>query len=684
MTENARSKCENNGSHQLNSGVVLKVGEQQLNTLFEGKELSIESTPPPLLSWSELADSDHLVQFYEDDEFLLNSLFEYADAGLQNGDAVIAVATKPHLIGLEHRLSKKGHDLFALTSTNRYLPLDAAETLSKFMITSFPDPQLFRKVIGAVIERAGNGNRRVRIYGEMVALLWADKKFDAAIRLEQLWNELATIHNFSLCCSYPIQEFDPDVLQPLRAVCATHSVVVPAESYAAANNAHDRLAVITALQQKARALEHEIADRKKTEQQLRESESQYRQLKNQLQKQLEEREELLQREQIARLEAQSANRMKDEFLATVSHELRTPLTTLFGWTRLLRTADLDKQSIGRALEAIERSVQAQKQIVEDLLDVTKIVAGKLRLKKISVELESVIHHAVDDVRSFAEAKKISFRIHLDSQVPPIEADPKRLHQIILNLLSNAIKFTQDNGSIEITVALVNSNVEIAVADQGEGITAEFLPFVFDRFSQADSTTTRKHGGLGLGLAIVRHLVELHSGTVRAESPGPNQGSIFTVSLPVGLELKSLKPEDQTASLPFEILQGIAGRTVLIVENDPDTREMLLVQLQQWSVEANAVRNAEEALEFFEHRVPDLLLSDIGLPRQDGYDLIRKIRAFPNANRKHVPAIAFTASAKSDDRLRAITEGFNLFLRKPIEPQELAVAIYSLTRNTSSH
>ncbi len=637
-----------------------------------------ELTVPTVKQWSELEDSQHLVQFYEDEEYLLRSLSEYVDNGLSSGDACIIVASEPHRVALEQILKLKGHDLLSASGAGLYIPLDAAETLSKFTVQGIPDGDLFQRVIGPIIDLAAEGNRRVRIYGEMVALLWSEKKFDAAIRLEEFWNKIATTRPFALCCGYPIQEFEQDILQHLGAVCSSHSVVVPGESYASAITPQDRLAVITALQQKAKALEREVAERKQTERQLRASEAKYRQLKDQLEQQLEQREEILQREQTARLEAQSANRMKDEFLATVSHELRTPLTSLFGWTRLLRSANLDPSGVSRALDAIERSVQAQRQLVEDLLDVSRIIAGKLQLQMTSVQIESIIETALNMVRPLADAKSISIRLHFASRIPPVQGDPARLEQIIWNLLTNAIKFTPQHGRVDVSLTSTSSDVNIIVQDTGEGISSEFLPYVFDRFRQADSTTTRRHGGLGLGLAIVRHLVELHGGMVHAESSGKTRGAIFMVTLPGENLYDSPKPQEER-SLPSNILTSFTGLKVLVVEDDRETQEMLRLLFKQWSAVIKVAASAPDALELLKEWEPDILLSDIGLPGEDGYSLIQKIRELPTAKGGHVPAIAFTADAKPEDRIRAISEGFNVFLSQPIEPTELAASIYSLTR-----
>jgi signal transduction histidine kinase len=403
--------------------------------------------------------------------------------------------------------------------------LDAAETLSKFMVEGSPEPALFARVIGDIIARAAEGGQCVRIFGEMVALLWADGNYDAAIRLEELWNYLQETYSFSLFCSYPMNGFGGEALaKPLSDVCVGHSRVIPAESYTALINPDDRLRAIILLQQKARSLEAEIAERKEAEDALRA-------VKEELELQLEEREQLFVREHIARAEAERANRMKDEFLATVSHELRTPLTTIIGWSQRLRNGKRDEATVARGLEIIERHAKSQAQLIEDILDVSRVITGKLRLNIGPVDLASVINAAIDSAQLAADSKGIHLAVTLDPAARHTSGDSSRLQQVFWNLLSNAIKFTPSGGRVEVRLERAGSNVQISVSDTGEGIRSDFLPFIFDHFRQADGTSTRRHGGLGLGLAIVRHLVELHGGTVHADSPGEGCGATFTIRLP---------------------------------------------------------------------------------------------------------------------------------------------------------
>ncbi|HEX8147103.1 MAG TPA: ATP-binding protein [Pyrinomonadaceae bacterium] len=482
-------------------------------------------------------EGEHFVQFYESDEFLLGSLGGYVGEGLAAGEACVVVATGARRAGLDTHLRARGHDPRAARGRGQFFSLDAAETLSKLMVGGSPESTRFEEVVGGLVERAGGG-RRVRVFGEMVALLWADGNRDAAIRLESLWNGLQRRRPFRLFCAYPMRHFGGAAQAgPLGHVCAEHSRVIPAESYTALSGQDERLRAVVELQRKALALEAEIAERK-------EAESALRALKEKLEREAEERQLLLSREQVARAEAEQANRLKDEFLATVSHELRTPLTAIIGWAHMLRHPGLDEATARRGLETIERNAQAQAQLVEDILDASRFIAGKVRLTVAPVDLAAVVDAAVDSVQLAAESKGVRLEVTLDPAARHVSGDAGRLQQVVWNLLANAIKFTDGGGSVCVRLRRAGRYVEVVVGDDGCGIDAEFLPYIFERFRQADATTTRRHGGLGLGLAIARHLVELHGGTVRAESGGEGKGSTFTVRLPpagAGRRLKRAGP-----------------------------------------------------------------------------------------------------------------------------------------------
>ncbi|HKX32444.1 MAG TPA: GAF domain-containing protein [Blastocatellia bacterium] len=391
----------------------------------------------------------------------------------------------------------------------------------------------------------------------------------------------------------------------------------------------------------------------------------------------------------ARKEAEEANRMKDEFLATVSHELRTPLNAILGWSRMLRGGRLNEQSITHAVETIERNARAQAQIIEDILDVSRIITGKVRLDVNRVEIGSTIEAAVDSLRPAAEARGVRLQTVLDGGPNLVLGDSSRLQQVIWNLLSNAIKFTPKEGRVQVVLERINSHIEIKVVDTGQGISPEFLPFVFERFRQADSSTAREYSGLGLGLAIVRHLVELHGGSVSADSGGLGCGATFTVKLPLAALRESGRPPEQSSlrlhsqapesGTPMEFRSELAGLRVLTVDDEPDVRDLLTVILQQYGAEVRAAGSTAEALEVLQEWRPDVMVSDIGMPVRDGYDLIQEVRRLSSEAGGDTPAIALTAYARSEDRLKALRSGFQTHVAKPIEPAELAAIIASIAR-----
>jgi signal transduction histidine kinase len=394
----------------------------------------------------------------------------------------------------------------------------------------------------------------------------------------------------------------------------------------------------------------------------------------------EERARLLVREQELRRQAEEANRMKDEFLATLSHELRTPLNAMLGWAQVLRLGKVDEAAAARALETIERNARVQAQLIADLLDVSRIITGKLRLEVQAVELPRIIEAALDSVRPGADAKGLRLDVRLDPLTSPVMGDADRLQQVVWNLLSNAIKFTPQGGLVEVRLRLDGGSAEIRVLDTGAGIRPDFLPYVFDRFRQAESTITRSHGGLGLGLSIVRHLVELHGGSVAVRSDGEGKGAEFTVRLPVRLSV----PEGTILTERVDATAGVwnnpsllGGVRVLIVEDEEDTRELLIASLQQCGAEVTAVASVAEALASLDRSLPDVLVSDLAMPDEDGYSLIRKVRSRdPEAGGK-IPAAALTAYARAEDRVRALASGFQRHLPKPVDPSDLINLVASL-------
>ena len=403
----------------------------------------------------------------------------------------------------------------------------------------------------------------------------------------------------------------------------------------------------------------------------------------------EERARLLVREQAARAEAELANRTKDEFLATLSHELRTPLTAILGWSHIVRQNKLEEVQMSRALETIERNAHAQSRLIDDLLDVSRIISGKLQLDLRLVDLSTVIEAATEAVRPAFEAKEIHFKVDLGVHAFPVMGDANRLQQIFWNLFSNAVKFTPKRGEVNVAIRSENSQVSVSVADTGMGIRPEFLPYIFDRFRQADGSTTRTHGGLGLGLAIVRHLLELHNGNVRVESEGRDLGSTFTVSLPIAQPV-SLRSRNNSAALTEnKVTPAFAGKIlhglrILVVDDEPDSRELVATILKRCGGEVRCSKSAAEAIRAFKEWHPDLLISDIAMPNEDGFILLKKLRSLKSKRAKQIPAVALSAYASDEDRSLALEKGFQLHLPKPIEPDDLVTSIAAaLGREVSS-
>ncbi len=430
----------------------------------------------------------------------------------------------------------------------------------------------------------------------------------------------------------------------------------------------------------------------------------------------DDRAELLLREREARQEAENADRLKDEFLATLSHELRTPLTSVLGWATLIRTGDIDEANYAVAIETIERNARLQARLIDDLLDVSRIITGNLRLDLVPLDLAPVIDAARNAVRPAAEAKGIEIQTSFEAKDCLIKGDSGRLRQVVWNLLLNAIKFTPREGKVAVTLRCTDSSVLLSVSDSGDGIEANFLPHVFDRFRQAEGSISRRQGGLGLGLAVVRHLVELHGGSVTAESPGRGKGATFTVELPLarvplesseearstspdgdpaatkatqpvmsnGLARSSQKPSGKTSSrtatrnskLEAARLKGVR---ILVVEDDPDARSLIHTFLELAGAKVTSVESAAEALLAFKNASPDVLVSDIAMPEEDGYVLLRQVRSLPPGQGGLTPAVALTGYATEKDRAKAFAAGYQAHIAKPIEPEELLDTIASLVR-----
>jgi PAS domain S-box-containing protein len=399
-----------------------------------------------------------------------------------------------------------------------------------------------------------------------------------------------------------------------------------------------------------------------------------------------DRSTLLESERAARSEAERAGRMKDEFLATLSHELRTPLNAILGWSQLMRRKSMKPEDLQEGLDVIERNARVQTQLIEDLLDMSRIISGKVRLDVQSVEPIGFIEAAIETMKPAAEAKDITLHKLLDPRTGPIAGDSSRLQQVVWNLIANAVKFTPRGGKIQVLLERVNSQIQITVADTGIGIKPELTSQVFQRFHQVDASTTRKHGGLGLGLAIVKHLVELHGGGVSAESPGEGRGTTFTVRLPITVvhrkadENQRRHPKATTTPPPYKIAD-LAGLKLLVVDDEPDARNLLRRLLEECGAIVLTAASAAEAIPLVERDKPDILVSDIGMPEMDGYELLQRVRSLGPGRGGKVPAVALTAFARSEDRTRALGSGYLVHVSKPVEPSEFIATIASIAGRT---
>ena len=396
-----------------------------------------------------------------------------------------------------------------------------------------------------------------------------------------------------------------------------------------------------------------------------------------------EREQLIKREQTARNEAETASRLKDEFLTTVSHELRTPMSAILGWSSILTKGQIDEKTIRKALVVIERNARAQAEIINDILDVSRIVTGKMQINSQPVEIAAIIRQAIETVRPAAIAKSVALTLSLVKIEGTIIGDSERLRQVVWNLVSNAVKFTPENGHVEISLKQADSCAEITVSDNGAGIDAEFLPYVFERFRQKDASSTREQGGLGLGLAIARNLIELHGGTIEATSEGVSKGATFTLRLPLSEKATELVSPNKDSLKESNAISAdapdIRGLRLLIVDDDNDTLEILRVVLKQYGAQVRIAVSSADALEVFHEWQPDVLISDIGMPFEDGYALISKIRSLPPERGGNIPAAALTAYVTEKDRHKALSAGYQIHIPKPVDPTAIAAAVAEIKK-----
>jgi PAS domain S-box-containing protein len=905
------------------------------------------------MDWNEVADSEHIVQFYDSDEFFVNSLHSYVASGLKAGQACVVVLTAEHRKRLEELLLAGGLDPKAAARSGQYISPDATETLAKLTASGTLDAELLASMAADMLEQAEKGGRRVRLTGEMVALLWRQGRYDEAMRLESLWLDIAKNRPFSILCGYPMTSFAEmgSHESSFVRVCEGHSRIIPAESYSGWVKSNDRLQAIVGLQQKAHLLEAEIelrqsdeklvahlaaivessddaiiskslegeiltwnkgaerifgytaeeiigrsvyllippdrvdeeprileqlkhgeridhyqtvrltkagrridvsltvspikdksgrivgaskiardiTESKLAEERLREQTeiietinrtgqilsadlklhsvvqtvidattlltgAQYGSFfykitdetesgtilaahsgpKRQVLENLElpktsdicgksvrsngiiriddaktdprysktspycgipadelpvisylaapvisrsgevlgglffghqreaeftERDEriveglaaqaaiaidnalLYELSQREKTKAEMASRTKDEFLATVSHELRTPLSAILGWAHLLMRTGLNDTVRIQAIDCIERSAKLQSQLIEDILDVSRIITGNLRLNHAPVDMAEIVNAAVESVQLTAESKGVQLQVFIDPVTRLVNGDVVRLQQVVWNLLTNAIKFTPTGGQVQLILERSEPDVRIVVSDTGQGISADFLPYVFDRFRQADGSSTRRHGGLGLGLTLVRHLVELHGGTVEASSQGEGRGSTFVVTIPLmerSLRRSAATSDAQPTEVPVsDPLGSLDGIQVLLVDDDRDTLSMLAVMLIGCAANVQTASSVAEAMQILQTCEPDVVVSDLGMPDEDGFALISKMHELRLNNDRHIPTIALTAYTRPTDRTSALLAGFDMFVPKPVEPRELVSMIAEL-------
>jgi PAS domain S-box-containing protein len=711
-------------------------------------------------AWGDARPHSHLVQFYEDDGFLIDSLARWFSDGLSAGDDCVFIGTEAHRIGLEKHLENNGFDLDQLGADGRYLCLDAARTLSEFTVDGWPDEALFaRRFEGLLATMSKRGN--IRAFGEMVAVLWQRGSRNAAIRLEEIWNAFMKTHALSLCCAYPLKSFGTEADASLfMKVCAQHTPVLPAESFSELATPAERLRAVSVLQHKAKALEVEKAVRKEAEASLQLSQKELsdffenaveglhqvgpgakilwanpaqlellgyaadeyvghrlsefyvdqnrfdefwdRLMRRELIydfpaalrckdgsikhvlihssglwedgkfiytrcfiRDVTEHVELEQELRVRLAELAQADERKNEFLAMLGHELRNPLSAVLD---SIVTAQLDRTRGERALTIARRQTEQLAGLVDDLLDVGRITKGKIELKKEPLLVGCTLRQVVEEAHSLVDPGRHQLSVMVSPQAEnvSIEADPARLRQVIANLLHNAAKFTPPGGHIEVTADRIDNDVVFRVRDSGMGITAELLPHIFDLFTQAERSLDRSRGGLGIGLTLVKRLVEMHGGHVEAKSEGLGMGSEFEVHFPIAVNA----PQELIASVSKP--QETKRLRVLVVEDNRDASEALAMLLEMYGHDATVFSDGPKAIEAASKTAFDLALLDIGLPGMDGYEVARRIRMLPNA--KSMQLVALTGYGQETDKQRALAAGFDEHLTKPVKIEQLQVLL----------
>jgi PAS domain S-box-containing protein len=701
----------------------------------------------PQIDWSTTGDTEHFIQFYEHDEYLIHSVSAFVAAALNNGDCAVVIATSDHRDELQRSLSGGGVDTAKAEAAGRYVVLDAAATLSKFMLNGSPDPRRFQETIGPVIASLTVKGRRVHAFGEMVALLWAEGSRDSAVALEELWNDLGQRYRFALLCAYPINGVDgQQQIDAFNGVCSHHTRVIPAESYSAIETDDNRLRAISLLQQKAHSLKTEIEHRHVVEKALSERE-------HELADFFENATEGLHKigpdgtilwanradygllgftaddyigQPIARFHADAdvienilqtlrrgdslvnfparlrckngaikhvlissnacfqdgqfaytrcftrdvtqqwqaektlieADRRKDEFLATLSHELRNPLAPIRNALELLDRRPCDATTMSQATGVIRRQVAQLTRLVDDLLDISRITRDKLDLRREDVDLNSIINSAVEASRPGIDAAGHQLQISLPEQPVLLNADSARLAQVFSNLLNNAAKFTPAGGVIQLEAKQHAGEAVVSVRDNGVGIACEALAYVFDMFRQVDDSLERSQGGLGIGLTLARRLVEMHGGTVNAQSEGTGKGSEFTVRLPVAVAKRSSKARQTVGEKP------VAKRRILVVDDNKDSGDTLCILLRHKGHDVWTARDGVEAVLKAGELLPEIILMDVGMPKLNGYEATRRIRETPSGQDMFI--IALTGWGQPSDVIKSREAGCSAHLVKPVD------------------
>jgi signal transduction histidine kinase len=577
----------------------------------------------------------HLVQYYEQEGFLYDRVTDFMSGGLRGSDAAVLIATRAHRDGVESRLYRRGVDLPGLTARGRYHALDARDTLSRFMVDGKPDPERFANTIGPVIKTARGDDRRVLAFGEMVALVWAEGNREAAVRLEELWNDLARKETFALLCAYPISHFDDaGDAKPFADINAAHTSVTPAESYSIAE-IDERNRVIATLQQKAAALEAETKQRAVLEAALRGK--------------IDELAEV--------------DRRKDEFLAMLGHELRNPLAPVTTALQIMRIHEGEPNRVARSREIVERQIEHMTRLIDDLLDVSRITRGKIELREQPLLLSAVIERAIESARPLIDER--GHRVALDLPTEPVTflADPARLGQVFANLLNNAAKYTDVGGRIWLRARVEGNELVVGVKDDGPGLTKELRAHAFELFMQGPQTRARARGGLGIGLTLVRRLVELHGGTVEALSEGPGKGTEFVVRLPLRLPTIS-----DGAPATAAVAGASPRRRILVVDDNVDAAEALGELLRDFGHEVATAHDGTRALDQARLHRPDIVLLDISMPEMDGYEVAKRIRG--ELGLGDALLVALTGYGEDRHRRLAREAGFDQHVTKPVDASKL--------------